>query len=94
MRRTILVLLFCGWEGLEHAGHTPARLLEGDHSQELLIDEHGTIVAHSLKNASDSPEWIVNSIDEFVARMEFIPGFYDGKAVPTFYVEPAWFRCP
>jgi para-nitrobenzyl esterase len=56
--------------------------------QKLHIDEHGRVLDFQLTNVSNVPEWFVNRIEAQVKRMEFMPGYFDGKPVPMHYVEP------
>jgi hypothetical protein len=54
------------------------------------IDEHGNVLENRVTNVSDAPEFFVERIKEQVQRMEFMPGYFEGKPVPMFYVEPVF----
>jgi len=58
--------------------------------QKMRIDEHGKVLEYVVTNVSDAPNLLVERIEEQVKRMEFMPGYFEGKPVPMSYVEP-WF---
>ena len=54
----------------------------------MQIDEHGKVVEFKLDNVSNAPQWFVERIEEQVKRMEFMPGYFEGKPAPMRYIEP------
>ncbi len=56
--------------------------------QQMQIDEHGKVVEYKLENVAKVPEWFVGRIEAQVQRMDFMPGYFNGKPVPMHYVEP------
>lgn len=58
--------------------------------QHLEIDERGKITAFELTNASKAPKHVMRLIEEQIGRMEFMPGFVEGKPMPMLYMEPAF----
>ncbi len=72
------------WNGVDR-DFQPDRVLMW---QKLSIDEHGKVLEFEVKNESDAPQFLVKRIEEQVKRMEFRPGYFEGKPVPMRYVEP------
>jgi hypothetical protein len=58
--------------------------------QELWIDERGTVTNSRLTNRSGAPPAVIKEIGKSMAKMQFIPGFVEGKPVPMHYAEPAY----
>lgn len=75
-----------GW-GYKDVGMEVGRVLIW---QKMHIDEHGNVSQYVLMNASDTAPYFVERIEVGVRRMKFMPGLYEGKPVPMYYVEPAF----
>lgn len=58
--------------------------------QELWIDEHGKVKNSKMTNASGAHLKDVEAVQRSVEKMEFMPGFFEGKPVAMRYVEPAF----
>jgi hypothetical protein len=58
--------------------------------QNLHIDEDGKVLECVVTNASGVPAFFVKRIEEQVKRMEFMPGYFEGKPVAMFYTEPVF----
>jgi hypothetical protein len=58
--------------------------------QHLQVDEHGKITGFRLTDSSRAPKHIVRLIEQQIGRMEFMPGFVEGKPMPMLYMEPAF----
>lgn len=53
----------------------------------LSIDEHGKLVDYLVTNVSNAPSYMVKRTELAIQRMEFMPGYFEGKPVPMFHVE-------
>jgi hypothetical protein len=58
--------------------------------QKMHIDEQGNVSEYLLTDASNAAPWMISRLDAGVRRMEFMPGLFQGKPVPMFYIEPAF----
>lgn len=58
--------------------------------QKLHIDEDGKVLESLVINASGAPDWLVKRLEAQAKRMEFMPGYFQGKPVEMFYAEP-WY---
>jgi hypothetical protein len=58
--------------------------------QKLEVDEHGKVTEVDITGLVGSSAAIIRTIEAQVRRMEFMPGFADGKPVPMSYREPAF----
>jgi hypothetical protein len=58
--------------------------------QEFWIDEHGKVTDSRLTNASGATPAVIKEVSESAARMQFMPGFVEGKPVAMHYMEPAY----
>ncbi len=58
--------------------------------QEQWIDEHGKVKNSKVTNASGALVRDVEAVRRSVEKMQFMPGFFEGKPVPMRYVEPAF----
>jgi hypothetical protein len=58
--------------------------------EELWIDEHGTVTDFRLTNASGASIAVEKAVRDSVAKMQFMPGFHEGKPVAMHYIEPAY----
>jgi hypothetical protein len=58
--------------------------------QKMQIDEAGKVLECVVTNPSGAPEVLVKRIEEQVKRMEFMPGYFEGKPVSMFYTEPVY----
>lgn len=69
----------------------PARLYDR-HTvvwQRLKIDEHGNVTEAAVTGLV-GPQTAIRVIEDQIRRMEFMPGFVNGKPVPMNYAEPAF----
>jgi hypothetical protein len=57
---------------------------------ELWIDEQGKVTDSRLTNAYGASIYFAKNVRDTVAKMQFIPGFFDGKPVAMHYVEAAY----
>jgi hypothetical protein len=53
----------------------------------LHIDEHGEVRDSSLTKIGRPPRTWTDSLSEAAKKMTYIPGYHEGNAVPTLYVE-------
>jgi hypothetical protein len=74
------------WNANNWAGRSGRILLW----QKMHIDEDGKVLECLVTNASGAPDFLVERIEEQVKRMEFMPGYFEGKAVAMFYTEPVF----
>lgn len=58
--------------------------------QKMQIDEEGKVLECVVTNPSGAPDVLVKRIEEQVKRMEFMPGYFEGKPVSMFYTEPSF----
>lgn len=58
--------------------------------QNLHIDEYGKVVEYTVTNPSGAPAFFVGRIEKQIERMQFMPGYFEGKPVPMFYTEPVF----
>jgi hypothetical protein len=58
--------------------------------QEFWIDEHGNVTDSRLTNASGASGAVMKEVGKSARKMQFMPGFFEGKAVPMHYREPAY----
>lgn len=58
--------------------------------QEVWIDEHGNVTKSKITNASGASVKDVDAVRRSVEKMQFMPGFFEGKPVPMRYMEPAF----
>lgn len=58
--------------------------------QKLHIDEHGKVLESLMINASGAPDFLVERVEEQAKRMQFMPGYFEGKPVSMFYTEPVF----
>jgi hypothetical protein len=58
--------------------------------QKMHIDQDGKVVESVVTGASGAPDWLVKRIEAQMKRMEFMPGYFEGKAVEMFYTEPVY----
>jgi hypothetical protein len=54
------------------------------------IDEYGKVLEYQVINASGAPDYFVERIEEQVKRMEFMPGYFEGKPVSMLQIEPVF----
>ena len=54
----------------------------------LRIDESGNVTDYLLENANRASLRVVDTICSTIEDMEFMPGYYQGKPVVMFYMEP------
>ena len=58
--------------------------------QEFWIDEHGKVTKSRLTNTSNATRAVIKEVSDSAARMQFMPGFVEGKPVAMHYMEPAY----
>ena len=58
--------------------------------QKMQIDEEGKVLECVVTNPSGAPDVLVKRIEEQVKRMEFMPGYFEGKPVSMLYTEPVY----
>jgi hypothetical protein len=56
--------------------------------QKMRIDEHGKVLDCTVTKVADVPESFVRNIENQVRRMQFMPGYVDGKPTAMRYIEP------
>lgn len=56
--------------------------------QKMRIDEHGKVLEYQVTNPSGVSQYFVTRIERQIERMDFMPGYFEGKPVPMLYVEP------
>jgi hypothetical protein len=75
-------------EFIWHGNHDPLKSSDILLWRKLRIDEQGKVIEYRLENVGNVPQWFVDGLAEQVERMEFMPGYYEGKPVPMAYIEP------
>lgn len=75
-------------EFIWHGNHDPLKSSTILLWRKLRIDALGKVIEYQLENVGNAPQWFVDGLAEQVERMEFMPGYYEGKPVPMAYVEP------
>ena len=74
-------------EFIWHGNHDPL-----ESSNILLWRKLGStsckVIEYQLENVGNAPQWFVDGLAKQVERMEFMPGYYEGKPVPMAYIEP------
>lgn len=73
------------WSGKTWVGHGRVLLW-----QKMRIDQDGKVLDYVVTNASGAPDWLVKRIEAQAKRMEFMPGYSQGKPVEMFYTEPVY----
>ena len=58
--------------------------------QKMQIDADGKVLECVVTNPSGAPEVLVKRVEEQVKRMEFMPGYFEGKPVSMLYTEPVY----
>jgi hypothetical protein len=58
--------------------------------QKMRIDQDGKVVESAVTDASGAPDWLVKRVEAQMKRMEFMPGYFEGKPVEMFYAEPVY----
>jgi len=58
----------------------------------LQIDEQGLMTSCTIINNTKAPAWWVDAVNEAAKQMTFIPGYHEGKPVPTQFVQPMLWR--
>lgn len=56
--------------------------------QKIRVDEYGRVLEYEVTNPSGVAQYFVTRIEQQIERMEFMPGYFEGKPVPMLYVEP------
>lgn len=54
----------------------------------MRIDEHGKVLEYQVTNPSGASRYFVTRIERQIERMDFMPGYFEGKPAPTLYIEP------
>ena len=76
-------------EFIWHGNHDPLKSSEVLLWRKMRIDEHGKVTEYKVeRQAASVPQWFVEGLEEQIERMEFMPGYHEGKPVPMAYVEP------
>ena len=75
-------------EFIWHGNHDPLESSDILLWRKLRIDELGKVIEYRLENVGNVPQWFVDDLAKQVERMEFMPGYYEGKPVPMAYIEP------
>ncbi len=76
-------------EFIWHGNHDPLESSEVLLWRKMRIDEHGKVTEYKVEKLAEYvPQWFVEGLEEQIERMEFMPGYYEGKPVPMAYVEP------
>jgi hypothetical protein len=73
------------WEGKTWLKHGRVLLW-----QKMHIAADGQVLESQVTNSSDTPDWFVKRIEEQMKRMQFMPGYFQGKPVEMFYTEPVY----
>jgi hypothetical protein len=58
--------------------------------EEFWIDEHGKVTDYRLTNASGASMAVEKAVRDSAAKMQFMPGFVEGKPMAMHYIEPAY----
>lgn len=56
--------------------------------QKIRVDEHGKVLEYEVTNPSGVAQFFITRIEHQIERMDFMPGYFEGKPVPMLYVEP------
>jgi hypothetical protein len=56
--------------------------------EKMHIDEYGKVLECVVINAAGAPAFLVRRTEEQMKRMEFMPGYFEGKPVEMLYAEP------
>ncbi len=76
-------------EFIWHGNHDPLKSSDLVLWRKMRIDEHGKVTEYKIEQpAAYVPQWFVEGLEAQIKRMEFMPGYHDGKPVPMAYVEP------
>ena len=75
-------------EFIWHGNHDPLKSSDILLWRKLRIDELGKVIEYRLENVGNVPQSFVDVLAGQVERMEFMPGYYEGKPVPMAYIEP------